>query len=37
MLFRPIRLIVLLTVAFAAGGLFERKQVGEECEQAQGA
>ena len=36
MLFRPIRLIVLLTVAFAAGVLFERKQVREACVQAQG-
>ena len=36
MLFRPIRLIVLLTVAFAAGVLFERKQVSEACVLAQG-
>ncbi|MEC7792404.1 MAG: hypothetical protein VX878_16085 [Pseudomonadota bacterium] len=31
MLFRPIRLLILLTVAFGAGMLYERERQAEEC------
>ena len=36
MLFRPIRLIIFVTIAFAAGVLFERKQASEACAKLQG-
>lgn len=37
MLFRPIRLIIFVTIAFAAGILFERNQTSEACAALQGA
>jgi len=37
MLFRPIRLIIFVTIAFAAGILFERNQTSEACATLQGA
>jgi hypothetical protein len=31
MLFRPVRTLILLTVAFGAGVLYERQQQAENC------
>ncbi len=37
MLFRPIRTLILLAVAFGAGMLYERQQQAEACEEMGGA
>ena len=37
MLFHPIKLIIFVTIAFAAGILFERNQTSKACATLQGA